>query len=369
MRENDEISMQPGGPVVADHEHFFSLLMGNMPARVWIKDARGRYVFVNSRLCSELSIEREKWIGSSDEDLFPSVGHVYWRKDLQVLSSGESLLSTDQVERDKSLFVVRFPLTIDGKAHVAAVGVETTQQMSALVGFFHLRDELFRNERLRSLGEMASGLAHDLRNILNAGALRLNILRAKAGDDLVGDVDALARTVNAAVDRVRGLQEFVSERPQEIMEPFDLSVLIGEAIEMVDFLVEKTPTINGGTIKLERIISEPLPKVSVFPNQVKHVIANLLINGREAMPDGGNLSIEAREASSSVEVIVTDEGTGIPADIFEKVFDPFFTTKELGTGLGLSMARDVMTRIGGRIRAENRTSHGAAFILNFPVAG
>lgn len=359
--------MHPGPSMSGDPEYFFSLLMGNIPARVWIKDARGRYVFVNSRLCSELGIEREKWIGFSDDELFPDVGHVYWRKDLQVLSGGNPLVSTDQVERGKSLFVVRFPLVIDGETNIAAVGVETTQHMSALIGFFHLRDELFRNERLRSIGEMASGLAHDLRNILNAGTLRLNILRSKAGDNLIADVDALARTVNAAADRVRGLQEFVSARPQEKLESSNLSVLIAEAIEMVDFLIQKTPTVNGGTIKIEFEIPALLPKVPVFPNQVKHVFANLLINGREAMPDGGNLSIEAKETWSSVEVIVADEGVGIPADILENVFEPFFTTKELGTGLGLSMARDVMTRMGGKIRAENRASRGAAFTLNFPI--
>ncbi len=367
MNAKNEISTRPGPSLNDDPEYFFSLLMGNIPARVWIKDARGKYVFVNSRLSSEIGIEREKWIGSSDDELFPDVGHVYWRKDLQVLSGGNPLISTDQVERGKFLFVVRFPLAINGEAHVAAVGVETTQHMSALIGFFHLRDELFRNERLRSIGEMASGLAHDLRNILNSGTLRLNILRAKAGDDLIADVDALTRTVNAAADRVRGLQEFVSERPQEKLESSDPSKLITEAIEMVDFLIQKTPTVNGGTIKIEFEIPALLPKVPVFPNQLKYVFANLLINGREAMPDGGKLSIEAKETQSSVEVTVADQGTGIPADILEKIFEPFFTTKELGTGLGLSMARDVMTRMGGRIRAENRASRGAAFILTFPI--
>ena len=81
-----------------------------------------------------------------------------------------------------------------------------------------------------------------------------------------------------------------------------------------------------------------------------------------------NLAALARQSFRDFEVIIADEGVGIPTEIFEKMFEPFFTTKELGTGLGLSMARDVMTRIGGRIRAENRVSHGAAFILNFPVA-
>jgi signal transduction histidine kinase len=317
---------------------------------------------------SDLGIERDGWIGSSDEDLFPEAGQVYWRKDQQVLSSGNPLMSTDQVERGRSLFVVRFPLEVDGKEHVAAVGVETTDQMSALIGFFRLRDELFRNERLRSLGEMASGLAHDLRNILNAGSLRLNILRSKVGEELAVDVDSLVRTVSAAAERVRGFQEFVNQRPQENLESCDLSTLIDEAIEMVDFLIEKTPTIKGGTIKIERRTSHSLPMVKVFANQVKHVLANLLINGREAMPDGGTLVIAADTVGSSIEVTVVDEGTGIPPEILERIFEPFFTTKDLGTGLGLSMARDVMTRMGGTIRAENRPPGGAAFVLNFPLS-
>ena len=350
-----------------DPERFFSLVMNNIPARIWIKDAKGRYVFVNAVLCSELAIERGKWIGANDEELFPELGEIYWRKDQQVLSSRNPLVSTDQVERGKSIFVLRFPLEIEGADHVAAVGVETTEQMSALIGLFRLRDELFRNERLRALGEMASGLAHDLRNILNAGSLRLNILRAKAGDDLAPDVESLVRTVNAAAERVRGFQEFVSERRQENLESSDLSSLISEAIDMVDFLIEKTPTLKGGTIKIERRNSDSLPRVKVFANQVKHVLANLLINGREAMPDGGTLLITADTAPSAVEIAVVDEGTGIPDDIVEKIFEPFFTTKELGTGLGLSMARDVMTRMGGTIRAENRSPRGAAFVLNFPI--
>ena len=356
-----------GPPTIRDPEQIFSLMMGNLPARVWIKDADGRYVFVNSRITSELGIDREKWLGSTDEELFPNIGHIYWRKDQQVLSTRAPLVSTDQVEQGKSIFVLRFPLDIDDQIHVAAVGVDTTEHISALIGFFHLRDELFRNERLRSIGEMASGLAHDLKNILHAGTLRLKILRSKAGDHLIKDVDALAKSINAAADRVRGLQEFVNSRPQESLVDADLSSLIKEAVELVDFLILKTPTVNGGTINLKHKLPASLPRIPVFPNQLKHVIANLLINGREAMPDGGNLVIEAQKTPSNVEVIVADEGTGIADEVLEKIFDPFFTTKEMGTGLGLSMARDVMTRIGGEIRAANRTPRGAEFILNFPL--
>src|SRR5260370_26878485 len=263
-----EPSQPPKPPVITDPERYFSIMMGTLPARVWIKDSGGRYVFVNSRLTSELGIDREKWLGSTDEELFPNIGHIYWRKDLQVLTTRAPLVSTDQVEQGKSIFVLRFPLDIDDQIHVAAVGVDTTEHISALIGFFHLRDQRFRTERLRSIGEMASGLAHDLKNILHAGTLRLKILRAKAGEELLKDVDALSRSINAAAERVHNLQEFVTARPQENLVSADLPALIRDAVEMVDFLILKTPTLNGGTINLERKIAATLPNVQVFPNQL-----------------------------------------------------------------------------------------------------
>ena len=102
MSEQDKITALLSSPIGNDPDRLFSLLMSNIPARVWIKDAGGRYVLVNQRLSQELGVEPKKWIGARDEDLFPNVGQVYWRKDLQVLSSGEPLVSTDQVERGKS---------------------------------------------------------------------------------------------------------------------------------------------------------------------------------------------------------------------------------------------------------------------------
>src|ERR1022692_1637888 len=93
-------------------ESFFQHFFHDIPARLWAKDSRGRYVFVNSHVVEDVGVARERWIGSTDEELFPNVGHVYWRKDQQVLSSGEALVSTDQVEKQKFLFVLRFPLDI-----------------------------------------------------------------------------------------------------------------------------------------------------------------------------------------------------------------------------------------------------------------
>jgi signal transduction histidine kinase len=338
-------------------ESFFQHFFHDIPARLWAKDSQGRYVFVNSRVVEEIGVPRERWIGSTDEELFPNVGHVYWRKDQQVLSSGEPLVSTDQVEKQKFLFVLRFPLDIDGQPHVAAVGI------------FHLQEQLVRNERMRSIGEMASGLAHDLSNSLSAASLRLRTLRNKAGQELIPEVDAISRSIDAASQRVQNLREYVTSRREENLALIDPEELISAAIEMVDFLIQKTPTVNGGRIRIVRKSAASLPQVSAFPNQLRHVIANLLVNARDAMPDGGDLLIETRLTDRQLEIAVSDEGRGISQDLIEKIFEPFFTTKATGNGLGLSMARDVMARMESDIQAVNRTPRGATFTLSIPLPG
>jgi len=348
-------------------ESFFQHFFHDIPARLWAKDSKGRYVFVNSRVVEEVGVERDRWIGATDEELFPNVGHVYWRKDQQVLSSGEPLVSTDQVEKQKYLFVLRFPLDIDGQPHVAALGVETTPHITALIGIFHLQEQLVRNERMRAIGEMASGLAHDLSNSLSAANLRLRTLRNKAGEELISEVDAVLRSIDTASQRVQNLREYVTSRREENLALVDPEELIGAAIEMVDFLIQKTPTVNGGKILIVRKSAASLPRISAFPNQLRHVIANLLVNARDAMPDGGDLVIETRATDQHLEIEVSDEGSGIPQELLDKIFEPFFSTKATGNGLGLSMARDVLARMEGEIRARNRAPHGAAFTLIIPL--
>ena len=114
----------------------------------------------------------------------------------------------------------------------------------------------------------------------------------------------------------------------------DLEALLNAAIDMVDFLIEQTPTLNGGMIRIAKRFATDLPQVSVLPNQLKHVIANLLMNAREAMADGGELTIEMRKTHSSVEISVADQGAGVPQEIIDKIFDPFFTTKANGNRPG-----------------------------------
>jgi signal transduction histidine kinase len=355
-------------PALSDESSFLLRVLGEAPARLWVKDAGGRYAYVNSEVTRILGVPREKFLGSTDEELFPTVGHVYWRKDQHVLSTGQPLVTTDQVEQNRFLFCLRFRLDLDGEPHVVTLGVDTTSHISALMGFLSLQEQLFRNERMRSIGEMASGLVHDLNNSLNVSTLRLRVLRSKAGPELLPDVDALARSIEAATERVQNVREYVTSRRDENLSLANPEEVLTAAIDMVDFLIERTPTINGGMIRIVRRAPHDVSQVPVLPNQLKHVIANLLLNARDAMPDGGDLTIETRRTPSSVEIHVADEGTGVPEDLIGKIFEPFFTTKPTGNGLGLSMAQDVLSRMRGSIAVANRSPRGAEFILSIPLA-
>ena len=246
-------------------------------------------------------------------------------------------------------------------------GLIPPRTFSALFGFVRLREELFRNERMRSIGEMASGLVHDLSNSLNISSMRLRLLKSKAGPDLISDIDAITRSIEAATQRVQDVREYVTSRREENPSMTDLEELLTGAINMVDFLIERTPTEKGGLIRIVRRATGELPPLAVLPNQLKHVIANLLLNARDAMPDGGEVTVETRLRPPFAEISVADEGSGIPADIMGKIFEPFFTTKATGNGLGLSMAQDVLSRMRGSISVANRTPRGAEFVLSIPL--
>jgi len=288
-----------------------------------------------------------------------------------VLSSGQPMRSTEVTKENgqtKYLFVVRFPLDFEGGRYVGGIAIEMTEEVSALEGLHRVNQQLFRSERLRSVGELASGIAHDINNSLNAMVLGIELLRAEKGKDAntTRRIERLGRVVKDAAARVTRLQDVVQERSDEPLEHIDLRSVIEEAVEMVHFVVEKSPTPTGGTIRVSFEVPALRPVLGHVA-ELRHVFANLLLNARDALMSGGTIVINGELLDDAIEISVADDGIGIPADLIGKIFDPLFTTKSTGTGLGLSMARDVMTRMGGSISADNRPQGGAVFNLRFPL--
>ena len=251
---------------------------------------------------------------------------------------------------------------------VALLVHDVTAQARADTELRIAREALNRRHRLEAIGELASGVAHDLNNALNVMRLRLDLLGRELADAGQGEhLKALARIVDDAGARVARVHDLSRRQSDEALEPVQLQAVIAEALALVRTELEQHALVEGRHIRLVSSIPE-LPPVRANAAELKHLFVNLLLNARDAMPLGGAISIEAERQDDFAVVTVADEGTGIAAEHLERVFDAFFTTKKNGTGLGLSMARGAISRLGGSILARNRPGLGAEFVLRFPLA-
>jgi PAS domain S-box-containing protein len=241
--------------------------------------------------------------------------------------------------------------------------------------------QLRHAQRIEVVGQLTSGVAHDFNNLLTAIIGNLELLRRRFGANSPGA--HLIDAAEAAADRGARLtaQLLAFSRQQRMRpEPVDLNAIV----ERMDGLLQST---IGAAIGIERVLVADLWPALADPGQIELVLLNLAINARDALPDrgvvGGVITIETGNATLGppqraeepppgeyAMVAVSDTGSGIPADIRDRVFDPFFTTKEVGkgSGLGLSQVLGVAQQLGGGVRIETRPGEGTTVRVYLPRA-
>ena len=228
------------------------------------------------------------------------------------------------------------------------------------------QDQLVRTEKLRALGEMASGVAHDFNNLLAAILGRAQLLQRYVQDaKLAGWLQVIERSAIDGAQTVRRLQEFARVRRDEPFGPVDLNQVIRDAIEMTQSRWREDALRLGVVIDV-RTSSAPRATVAGDAAELREAMTNLILNAVDAMPQGGTLSLSSAVVGDRVELAVSDTGEGIPATVRERIFDPFFTTKgPQGTGLGLSMTWGILSRHGARITVDSEEGRGSTFRIAF----
>jgi signal transduction histidine kinase len=226
------------------------------------------------------------------------------------------------------------------------------------------QEELIRREKLASVGQLLAALAHDLRNPL--GVIRSSaqlVLESRQADEVKQEV---ARYIIEEVDRLtHRINDFLRYARQKPPEP---KWLPSEVLAESALWRWKA---QGGheKLELETNFGTGLPAVNVDPDQVKEALVNLLINAREAMPDGGRLAVITRATDRAyVEIEVADTGCGIPRTNLDRIFEPFFTTKQYGTGLGLTNVKRLVEDNGGTLEVQSEEGKGSRFVIRFPAA-
>ena len=224
--------------------------------------------------------------------------------------------------------------------------------------------ELQRRERLAALGEMAAGVAHEIRNPLGGIGLYASLLERDVADR--GDQLELVRRIRSGV---RNLESVVGDILAFAgkAEPHRRLVRIGAVLDGV--LTHAAPRAQTVGAELFVEAAGQSLELSCDPLQMERALLNLVLNALDAAATGGRVWIRASETGDgAVAIAVEDDGPGIDTEVLPRIFDPFFTTKDSGTGLGLAIVHRIVELHGGRITAGNRGPRGAVFVLTIPAA-
>jgi len=267
---------------------------------------------------------------------------------------------------------VEFPVGFTLNNHVNPVG-ETIGKIVIfrdLTQVYKIQEEILRMDRLISLGKLASGIAHELRNPL-AG---IKTTAQALSEEMTFD-DSKREYLNRITKEIDRLNEllktfFSFAKPQELNLT---SCYIKDIVnEIIPFLIKE---IADKGIRFIEVYHPQLPKIQVDKNQMHQVFLNLFLNAIQAMPSGGELRIQATPLVSTgpdgivqrfIRILISDTGKGIPANLINKVFDPFFTTKPKGIGLGLSIAYQIIKKHEGTIQVQSEWERGATFDIRLP---
>ena len=338
---------------------------------VYILDLDGRLSFVNTRMADLLGVPADRAIGRRCGEFMLHSSALRVERDFRRrLAGGPGLPFEIAIEAPCGtnclLEVSTAVLLTNGKAEgVIGVARDITARRE-------MERQLAQANRLSSLGQFASGIAHEINNplgLVSGFAEELqSLMEAIPNAAEIADLEILRRgltTIQEQAQRCKAITDnplLFSRRQSPPIEPVDVALYVRER-----FASYRDVGLTRG-LEITFDIKDRLPPVRTNPTLLDQVIQNLVKNARDAMNGAGRLRVELRCADDAVELGVLDEGPGLPAGVIDHVFDPFFTTKPpgRGTGLGLSICYGIMSELHGRITCGNRHEGGAWFRISLP---
>lgn len=311
------------------------------------------------RTIFQSTLEGAFWNSALDVDCL-EVLCVPLLKNEEVVGALVALGSRDSLTSQHTSLVEHIAATV-------AVAVEKAQLFRELEVFAgaieRSQNQLIQAEKMAAVGRLAASLAHEINNPLQAiqNSLHLALHKGLGEDDRRRFVDMAQNEVNRLVQIVRRMLDFY--RPSTTTQQFNVNRPVEDALAIAGKRLQQTK------IHVEARLSPSLPLVNGTANQLTQVFLNIIINGIEAMPDGGTLWVgTAHDTNPDREVVIAfrDSGSGIPADIRSHLFEPFHTSKPTGTGLGLAISYGIIERHHGVIEVDSPPGGGSTFIIRLP---
>lgn len=354
-------------------------VIDNSPSSITLKDLEGRFVIVNKRFEEWYGRSQVEVVGKTSRDVFPpDVARLYTTQWEEVLNSREVVEEEIEVSfadgNSHSVLVTKFPvLGASGQAvGVGTIATDVTDSRRA-------EEQLRQAQKTEALGQLTGGIAHDFNNLLAVISGNLDLMKDELGDD-AGLSELLEDALSSAQSGAELTHRLLAFGRRQTLHP--QLVDAGELVVGMSRMLLRT---LGETIEIRRRLSNDLWHVEVDRNQLETSLLNLALNARDAMPDGGVLTIETENArldsdhvltfdavhpGDYVVVSVTDSGAGMFPEVVESAIEPFFTTKEVGhgSGLGLSMVFGFVKQSGGHLEISSSPGAGSTVRLFLPKA-
>ncbi|HEY7650289.1 MAG TPA: ATP-binding protein, partial [Methylomirabilota bacterium] len=286
---------------------------------------------------------------------------------------GRRFTTREEMEREARPFPPRFEDLAVSVASQAAVALEAsrlyTDLQAALARVHESQARVVQTERLRALGEMAGGLAHDFNNTLAAILGRAQLMQSQANNaEAQRGLEAIEEAALEGARTIRQLQEFARRRHDRPPQSVALNQLVEEVVELTRARWRDEAQARNITYDV-RVETTAVPPVTGDGQELREALTNVVLNALDAMPSGGRLTLRTEHASGRVRCVITDTGVGMTDEVRRRVFDPYFTTKgERGSGLGLSVMYGIIARHGGEVEVESQPGRGSSFIIHLPAA-
>lgn len=352
-------------------EEKYHLLFNYDPNPLFLIEMRaGTVIDMNDPAVTMYVYEKEDLVGTSFLSLFHEEdAALFWRKAMATKDAYFFMRMVRALTRDGRSFMVevhaRSPRLQDSEVPFLIVStVDITERMEQ-------ESQLIQAGKMAILGEMATGIAHELNqplSVIRMGADFFMKMISRGGRLPREAITKVSRNINAQVERASGIINHLRDfgrRAQPIMKPVSMNQPIRDVFGLL-----------GEQLRLRQIVvnldlQEDLPRIMADHNRLEQIFLNLVSNARDAMEGGDKkrLTIRTTVRGEHVTATVTDTGKGMSREVLEKIFEPFFTTKEIGkgTGLGLSITYNLVTQFKGSIKAASEPGVGTTFTLSFPI--
>lgn len=353
--------------VARERQSLLKNIMESAREAIYALDTDGHYKWCNQAMLDMTGYQSDEMIGRDFLDRVHEEDREMRRERFAAALAGKAQsFESRYVAADGS---VRFaavntaPIVVDGKTTgVLGIAHDITEQK-------HERERAARADKLRALGQLASGVAHDFNNSLAAilGRAQLILRRAK-DEELIRSLGIIVTAAEDAAATVRRIQTFARKSLAAELELLDLSSLLRDAVEITRTRWENEARAAGLNIEVTLNAHD---KIYTMGNasELREVFVNLIVNAVDAMPQGGRLTICCKRAADKVHLRFADSGTGMKEEVRERVFEPFYTTKGVhGTGLGLAVSYGIIERHDGLITVESKLGKGTTFHIELPLA-